>query len=528
MNNLARSLVVGCSLLALAGCGADDVVAPGGPIIVNPTPTPTSTPTPTAPGSVTAAAACTTGTTDGGTIALQNGRGTVRNCILPTQVTGTLQLTGRRADGIMYSLPGRVDVGTDISLGGTAATLEVFPGVTVFGSTLESSLIVNRGSKLEADGSASQPIIFTSRSNLTGSGLSDTSVNQWGGIIINGRAPVSECDNTVSPGGTTTGGDANCWRKAEGVAVDTLFGGNLANDDSGTLRYVQINFTGVGANGNEIQGLTTGGVGSGTTFSHVQIHNSSDDGIEIFGGTANMKNLVITGAADDSLDTDVGYRGAIQFVLAVRRNDNYPGDSAGSRTMMEVDSGGNGDSQPRQYLKLANFTFIQPTPGEPAIRIRGGADADLVNGLVIANATGNTVGCFDIDEAATTQASGTDERGPVRLLSVAFQCNGGMTNDADGFDAATLANAANANVVQNLVNTLIELTGSTVGKIAPGGTELALTAASNITAISSFFTQVNYVGAFSGPGDTWTTSWTCNSDIADLRGASACTDIRIF
>src|SRR5690606_16052710 len=105
--------------------------------------------------------------------------------------------------------------------------------------------------------------------------------------------------------------------------------------------------------GNELQGLTTGGVGSGTTIDHVQVHNSSDDGVEFFGGRQNVKYLVVTGADDDSLDTDLGYKGFIQFVIAVQR------DAGNGDSMIEADSNGNEDALPRQNTRLANFTFVQ-------------------------------------------------------------------------------------------------------------------------------------------------------------------------
>ncbi|MGX7953340.1 hypothetical protein ACWPM1_12335 [Tsuneonella sp. HG249] len=530
MKQFQALVLAGCSALALGACGADDVVAPGGPIIVNPAPTPTPTPTGTPGGSVTAAATCTPGTTDGGTVALQNNRGTIRNCVVPNAIAGTVTLSGRRADGIMYSLNGRTDVGRDIDLaGGAAATLNILPGVTVFAATRESNLIVNRGSRLNADGTAAQPIIFTALANLTGSGITERTDNLWGGLIINGRAPVSDCDPSVSP--STVGGSAGCWRKAEGVSVDTLFGGNIANDNSGILRYVQVNFTGVGSGGSEIQGITTGGVGSGTTMSYLQIHNSLDDGIESFGGTQNMDHLILTGIADDSLDTDNGYIGSVQFVFAARRAGGTVGDAAGAQTMLEIDSSAANDAAPRQYLKLANFTLLQNSPNEPAIRLRGGADVDFVNGIIVARSAG-TNGCLDVDNAETVQAAGayngTPDRGPPRFLSVVFDCDVLIDPDSDTFEETALSNAANSNVNRAFTNTLQFLTGSTVGRVANGANETAVVAATSLGSIASFLQQVNYIGAFSGPADVWTRDWTCNSDVADLRGGLACIDVRVF
>jgi hypothetical protein len=525
-------VLAGCSALALAGCGADDVAAPGGSVIINPAPAPTPTPTAVPGGSVTAAAAgsCTPGTTDGGTVALQGNRGTIRNCVVPNQINGTVTLSGRRADGIMYSLNGRTDVGRDIDLaGGASATLNVLPGVTVFAATRESSLVVNRGSRLVADGTQAQPIIFTAIQNLTGSGLTEATDNLWGGLIINGRAPISDCDAAFST--SLVGGSAGCWRNAEGVSTPTLFGGSVANDNSGVLRYVQVNFTGVGSGGSEIQGITTGGVGSGTVMSYLQVHNSLDDGIEIFGGTQNLDHIVLTGIADDSFDTDFGYNGSTQFLFAARRANGTTGDSATNQTMFEIDSTAAPDASPRQYLRVANFTLLQNTPNETAIRLRGGADADFINGIVIARSTG-TVGCLDVDNAETVRAAGTyngtADRGLPRFLSVVFDCDTLVDPDADAFELTALDNTSNTNVNRGFTNTLQFLTGSTTGRVANGANETAVVVATGLGSISSFFQQVNYIGAFSGPSDNWTRDWTCNSDVADLRGGLACTDIRVF
>jgi len=535
VNRFHYAFLAGCSALALSGCGADDVVAPNGNIIVNPAPTPTPTPTGGSGGSVTAAASCTPGTTDGGTIALKNSLGTVRNCIVPAQVTGSLTLSGRRADGIMYSLSGRTEVGTDIDQGGAAATLNVLPGVTVFGAVKESNLVVNRGSKLEADGTSSQPIIFTSRSSLDGN-LDEYATNQWGGIIINGRAPVSDCDAAVST--NTTGGSAGCWRQSEGIVPRPLFGGNVAADNSGTLRYVQVNFTGVTVGtADEIQGITWNGVGSGTTVDYVQIHNSSDDGMEFFGGTVNLKHLVLTGNSDDSLDTDNGYRGSMQYVFGARHDaGGYPGDSSGSMYMMEIDSSAVNDASPRQFLKVANFTMIQNTPDQPGIKIRGGADVALINGILLGK-VGGTKGCFDVDDAESVQAAGTyngtADVGPPILRSVVFDCSVVADADADTYEATTFANPANNGVNQSFVNSLLFLTVASTGtsKPANGTNESGVAAETSIKTGtdygSSFFDQVAYIGAFSGPNDNWASGWTCNSNIVDLRGVNNCVDPRI-
>jgi len=539
VTHFTRSIILGCSLLALAACGADEVVAPGGPVVIPPPPAPPGPPPPPSQGNQTvtaaAASACTPGTTPGEVITLQGTRGTIRECIVPNTITGTLELTAQRTTGVMYSINGRTDVGTDVDLGGAAATLNVAPGVTVFAKTRESSIIVNRGSKLNASGTEALPIIFTAQANLTGSialaggttqPLTDASDNLWGGIILNGRAPVSDC---VAPSpDVNNGGSAGCWRKAEGTSTDVLFGGANAQDSSGTLRYVQVNFTGVGANANEIQGITTGGVGSGTVMSYIQIHNSKDDGIESFGGRQNMDHLIMTGISDDSLDTDFGYQGFVQFVLAVRRANGTDGDSADGETLLEVDTSSNPNATPRQKLRLANFTFIQNTPNEPVMRLRGGADVALYNGVVVAKVTGTATGCLDVDDAATVQAAGAsaEEDGPPIIRKVAFDCQTLISPaglDSDDFEETALSATGN-DVTRALVNTLTTLTGSTVGNIANGSAENAITGAT----LPTGFQAVTYIGALSGPGDTWTRNWTCNSDVANLGGLTSCLDVRVF
>ena len=177
-------------------------------------------------------------------------------------------------------------------------------------------LIVNRGSRISAIGTPSQPIIFTGIEDIQGTANPETSDRLWGGVIILGRAPIRGCNTAVAQG------TVDCQNAVEGVTAatgrDALYGGATPTDASGTLRYVQIRYPGAfltsAAAGDDLNGLTLGGVGSGTDISFTQIHNSGDDGVEIFGGTVNMKNIIISGALDDGLDTDEGWQGNVQFL----------------------------------------------------------------------------------------------------------------------------------------------------------------------------------------------------------------------
>ncbi|QPQ55310.1 hypothetical protein IC614_01455 [Allosphingosinicella flava] len=503
MSSLRHILLLGFAALPLAACGADDVASPGEGVIVpggnGGTPQP---PPPPPPG--TPASSCPAGTTDGGEILANR-----RVCRLPNQISG--QTVVRNVQGVAYALSGRVNVGVDVggdgaAAGGQSASLTIEPGAVLFGASGADFLVVNRGSQIFADGTQTNPIIFTSRQNLLGT-ATDNSSNQWGGIILLGRAPISNCD------GGAEGGTAGCQKLVEGPGANAFYGGNVAADSSGSMRYVQIRYTGFSLiEGNELQGLTTGGVGSGTNLQFIQVHNSGDDGIEIFGGRQNMKNIVITGADDDGLDTDVGYKGFIQFVLAIQR-DQAAG--ATGDTMIEADSTDDGlfDATPRQNTRLANFTFIQRRTGRNAILLRGGTDYALYNGVVV-----GPTGCLDIDTAQTVQTAGPDEAGIPVFRSVAFSCPTAFDADADNFEAPTFSAGTNNNSA--LVSTLTNL-------FVNGANETAVPAFTTLSTISAFFTNTNYIGAVRDAQDTWYRGWTCDSAYAPFGSGAACTAIPV-
>lgn len=195
-------------------------------------------------------------------------------------------------------------------------TLTIEPGVTVSfeyhnGSSDDVGTIVTLDAddenfedgarpsgRLVADGEADNPIVFTSARD-------EPARNDWGGIIMVGHAP-----NNI-PGGEG---------EVEGLDNAVNYGGDNEDDDSGTLRYVRIEYTGFSiAEGSELQALTLYSVGSGTTLEHINIYECSDDGVEWFGGNVDMKYLVVYGADDDSFDFDQGWSGKGQFWLAVQR-----------------------------------------------------------------------------------------------------------------------------------------------------------------------------------------------------------------
>lgn len=476
------ALAMGASL-ALAGCGgADSVASPGEGGFGNGGGTNPNNPTTPAPG--TPAADCPTGFANVGTVA----NGTLRNCQLPQKVTGALVVPLRA--GTVYSVSGRVDIGDDQGgdpnapiAGRVRGVLTVEAGVKVFGSAGLDYIVVNRGSQIFAEGTATNPIVFTSKQSIEGQTGAD-SIGQWGGLVILGRAPISNCS-----GSGATPGTAGCEAQVEGT--NAFYGGSATQDNSGVMRYLRVQHSGfvIVAN-NELNGITMAGVGAGTTFDHIQVHNSSDDGIEFFGGNVNGKYLVLTGNDDDSIDTDTGYSGALQFGIIVQRPN-------GGNRAFETSSAG---TAPRSTPKFANWTVIG----------RGGAGNDLlvantatqntwVNTVV--QMTANTAGCVDIDDATTT----------VAFHSVALACATPFTNDTN-VDATAVAAIFNAGA-----NNTSTHTSTLTGTFINGANETARTPYANITSLSAFFTNPGHIGAVKDANDTWWQGWTCG-----LTSASTC------
>jgi hypothetical protein len=506
---------VACSILS--ACGADGVASPGDGVIVLPAPTPAPAPTPTptpTPTGVTPAANCPNiagpdQLSDLGTIT--GTQGTWRNCGFPARFTATTAIP--KVAGVIYSLPGRVDVGTDQGAASTntVVTLTIDPGVTIFGATGVSFLAVNRGNRIDAVGTASQPIVFTGRGNVVGSADDNTS-QLWGGVVLLGRAPITDC---LAPGAAE--GTAACERDTEGTS-NALYGGAQPADNSGRMSFVQIRYSGFVLSGNsELQGLTPSGTGSGTTLENIHIHNSSDDGIEVFGGRVNIRNLAITGAEDDGLDTDVGYKGNIQFLLAVQRAGGLVGDS-----MIEADSNGNENAVPRQNVAISNFTFVQRNNAAgngAAVLIRGGADYRMMNGIIASPG----LPCLRLNSATTVQTTGTDEAGPPKFDSVNMQCGGTSPFvGSSGVTAAEVQTIFNAGTNNNSA-----FTASLTGVFINGANETArpVFAASGV---NSFFVNTPYVGAVRDASDTRFSGWTCNSSTASFGSTSGnCTVIPV-
>ncbi|RDC60853.1 hypothetical protein HME9302_02069 [Alteripontixanthobacter maritimus] len=501
MKTSYRVLFMGCSALALAGCGPDEISSPGtgGDVIINnPAPTPAPTPTPTPTQTVSAASGCPTisdaqGLTDEGTISGPTGQ--YRICAMPARFNTSSTLP--YIEGLLYRMPGRVDVGTDggptASAADTNVTLSIEPGAMVYASGA-AFLMVNRGNQIDAEGTAERPIIFTSRDNVLGLN-SDSSSGQWGGVVLGGRAPVTDC---IAPGATP--GTTGCERQVEGAAQPALFGGATPGDSSGSMKFVQIRYSGFVLSGdNELQSLTTGGSGSGTVLENIMSYNSSDDGVEFFGGRVNVKRLIVVGAEDDSIDTDTGVKANLQQVIAIQRQ------GAGD-TIIEADStNGLEEQTPRQNTIISNAVFQhRNASASQAIRIRGAADYTIANTVVVAD---SGVPCIRVDQPETLRAAGAgaDEAGPVRFESTVLDCASAFRDGSGGVTAAQVQARfdAGSNNIADFINTL--------GMLFINGSNESGASAFNATSLGSFFENLAYVGAVRDENDGWFTQWTCNS-----------------
>jgi hypothetical protein len=247
-----------------------------------------------------------------------------------------------------YQINQGVFVGEDV--GGKAspdtskksATLTISKGVTLYGADALSFLLVNRGSKLIAEGTKNYPIVFTSGA----SGANRP--GRWGGLIINGRAPSNKAD---------ANGDV------AGEAGTGKYSGPDTEDNSGVVKYVRIEFGGGKIdNMNELNGLALQGVGGKTVIDYVHIHANDDDGIEFFGGTVDAKHIIVTGAADDGIDWTDGWVGRMQFAIVQQWKYTNPGSGADDAANgIEADSNSTTTRTPISDPVLSNITMIGDT-----------------------------------------------------------------------------------------------------------------------------------------------------------------------
>lgn len=399
-------------------------------------------------------------------------------------VTGPILKDATFTKDKKWVLVGGVFVGDDADPTASPATLTIEPGTTVFGDTATLSfLLITRGSKINAVGTAAEPIVFTSAADV-----GERAAGQWGGIVINGQAPVNGCagDPCTLTGEAGTG----------------TYGGNIANDNSGSVQFVRVEFPGkLVDDENELNGIALQGVGSGTTLDHIQVHKGADDCIEFFGGTANAKHVLCTGAGDDNLDWTFGWTGKVQFLIAQQHDD------AGERGIEADNNEDNHELTPVSRPVVSNITLIGGDASKDGMKLRRGTHGEIRNAVVVDFGSD----CVDIDDAATFTGV---EDGNLVIETSFFDCDQiakvaeddpetADENEADPFDVNTIfgADAAgndtgDAEIVDahNLSAPNFKL--ATTSPARTGGSVPA----------DAFFDDVSFRGAVGD--DDWTTGWT--------------------
>ncbi len=370
-----------------------------------------------------------------------------------TTLSGNITSDATLTEGSSYKLSG----GLHVKAG---ATLYIEPGVELVAIDDETPdyILIEQGAKIDAQGTASNPIVMTSELKESGA---------WGGIHICGRAHTNAGQGVLSEIGNAP------------------YGGSDDSDNSGTLRYIRLEYTGFALDEeHEANGVSFYGVGNGTTVEYLQAYKGSDDGFEFFGGSVNVKYLVSTSCSDDSFDWTEGWNGKGQFLVGYQEAESTLGYDCDC--LMECDNNGNNAAAtPVAHPVLANVTLVgnNSTAGTRGIRLRAGTEVELYNAIVTGKAK-----CITL-ETTETENSFSKTQNPSKLeyvsMSTVLDSENGIYTNSD-FAAAT----------GNATDYVNALTDGYVGTI-DGGKILD----------DSFFTAAAYKGAVRSDSD-WTSGWT--------------------
>ncbi|WP_234859321.1 multidrug transporter [Aquimarina aquimarini] len=419
--------------------------------------------------------ACTVQEDNIGDITINQGGGgnTDATEVLEGQITQNLTLKSSE----VYELRGGVSVVDGVTLTIEAGTKIVAGDV----GGVFSYLAIEQGAKIMAEGTVTQPIVFTSIKSTPNPG-------DWGGLLLAGKAPINR--------GTT----------ATTEVANLTYGGDDPADNSGILRYVRLEYTGGKINDDaEYNGLSLYGVGNGTTLEYIQTFNGNDDGIEFFGGTVNLKYAIVTGAGDDSFDWTDGWVGNGQFWIA--QQTSVAGDKG-----IEADNfSDNPSAIPFSNPTLSNITLIGAEDGDgenKGIEFRAGTKVALYNAVIKAF-PGKGI---EVDDDQTLTNLNNNEvivRNSIIDNTKSFDLDhGGATVDLADF--ATFNNftidgsGAPFNTAGTAIPTGFEITGFR-------GTYEFTTAVDGVdnfdpSMLGVFFDAANYAGALQD-GDTWASDW---------------------
>jgi len=388
------------------------------------------------------------------------------------------------------------------------ATLTIDPGTIIKGvSGSKAALVIERGAKIMAQGTSSQPIVFTSDKPAGQRAYGD-----WGGLVICGQATTNKHDDGVGVG------------VAEG-GIGSRYGGTNDADNSGVLQYVRIEFPGIpltSTANSEINGLTLYAVGSGTTIDHIQVSYSGDDSFEWFGGTVNMKYIVAHRGWDDDFDTDNGYRGKVQYALGLR--DHLSADQSGSNGFESDNDADGSQTTPVTAPVFSNVTLFGPyavsstnvnSLYKRSMHLRRSTQTSVYNslfvgwpkGLLLDGTTGNTP---SMAANNTLQIEKTILAGMIANFEAASGTPATPYTVAEiqaYFESTSRGNIDNLTIADVLGTSLLSLT---VPSLLPASGSTLLSGASFTNSkLASGFETVTFRGAF---GTTnWTSGW-CNFD----------------
>lgn len=368
------------------------------------------------------------------------------------------------------------------------SVLTIEAGTEIRGMGGANALIITTSGRLEAEGTAENPIVFTS-AMPEGS----RAPGQWGGVVLLGEAPINV------PGGTNN---------IEGLDPGEErgeYGGTDAAHDCGTLRYVRIEWAGfVFGTDNELNSLTLGGCGTGTTLEYIQTHGGSDDGIEFFGGTASIKHAIVTQTGDDGLDWDQGWVGDAQFIVI----QQAPG--VGDKGIEADGLEGNETATPRSNPRVYNLTIVGGGQmGQEGMRLRRGTFGTVANAIV------SNFGMGDCIELETSETIRNANMGNLRVInSLVNGCveRSGMPSyvrlsPTEGDDVALTADWASLNRFGTDPMLPAAATNVTAPNFVPAAGSPAAMMAATVPS-GGIFEAAAYVGAFAPGGANWLTGWT--------------------
>jgi hypothetical protein len=389
----------------------------------------------------------------------------------------------------------------------SGATLTIAPGTTILGEVgvaETTALVVTRGARLIARGTEAEPIVFTS-GNPEGARIT----GDWAGVVLLGDAPTNDgaCEGDGDTATEACDAPGYLQDRVEGIDVGDdrgLYGGTSLTGSCGELEYVRIEFAGAELSpDNELNGLTLGACGSGTLVSHVQVHRGKDDGVELFGGTVSLDHVVISGASDDGLDFDEGWRGNAQFVVI----HQFPG--SGDAAIEADNLGADETAEPRTDPTLFNFTLVG-TSENVAMVLREGVRGTLRNFVLSGFGEPPDLRAAEVDLSAEWPTYLSIEQS-VFFGVGAWPVEADAEDDDLGFDEeAAITDAARANDMGSVDPQLGSVAASDPDYV-PANTAMGerATPAFNDRAPSGFGdVTATYAGAFAPGGTDWTAGWT--------------------